>query len=78
MCNIKTFVGETKSMDEMLASGQAVSSDAMHEQQGNAMNPELARCGDLPECRGCTILFSTQVREVADRVAPKLRKSNLG
>jgi len=77
MCNIKTHSGEMKSMHELLAAGQAVSTAVMHEQQDAALNPALKNCGTLPECRGCTLLFGAEVIGVAERVAPNLKRSNL-
>ncbi|MBI2464524.1 hypothetical protein HYV64_00105 [Candidatus Shapirobacteria bacterium] len=66
-----------KSMHEMLAAGQAVSTAAMHDQQARALNPALKDCGTLPECRGCTLLFGAEVIGVAERVAPAINRADL-
>jgi len=40
------------------------------------LNPDLNKCGTMPECRGCEIRNGAAVRALAERVAPKLARSN--
>jgi len=40
------------------------------------LNPDLNKCGQLPQCRGCAIVNGVEVRALAERVAPKLARSN--
>ena len=77
MCVIPTFDKPTRSMAEMLAAGDAVSTAAMHEEQATALNPDLAKCGTLPGCRSCNLLFGAQVLEVGERVAEAVRRIDL-
>jgi hypothetical protein len=60
-------------MDEILAQKGSVGTFDMQEEQRKHLNPALEKCGTLPSCRGCNLLFGAQVIAVAERVAPRLR-----